>query len=286
MVARRSASRCSARACCLPSYRDRSRRARVPVRAVMEHSRRRTAAARPRHAQGLENACAAVAATGGSTNAALHLPAIAHEAGITLHAGRRRRGVRAHAADRRPAAGRRVPGAGPALRRRRAGVCSTAARTGLSARRPLTFTGRTLARNAPTPPSPMAAWCAMRAPDLARRAAWSCSRATSPRRRAAQDRGAEDAGVRGPARVFETEEACRRRSSDRAYGRRRAGDPQRRPEGRPGHARDARHHGAIYGQGMGDKVALLTDGRFSGATRGMCIGYAGPEAAAGGPSRW
>ena len=39
----------------------------------------------------------------------------------------------------------------------------------------------------------------------------------------------------------------------------------------------------IYGQGMGEKVALLTDGRFSGATRGMCIGYAGPEAAAGGP---
>jgi dihydroxy-acid dehydratase len=39
----------------------------------------------------------------------------------------------------------------------------------------------------------------------------------------------------------------------------------------------------LYGQGMGDKVALLTDGRFSGATRGLCIGYAGPEAAAGGP---
>jgi len=39
----------------------------------------------------------------------------------------------------------------------------------------------------------------------------------------------------------------------------------------------------IYGQGMGGKVALITDGRFSGATRGMCIGYACPEAAAGGP---
>jgi dihydroxy-acid dehydratase len=39
----------------------------------------------------------------------------------------------------------------------------------------------------------------------------------------------------------------------------------------------------LYGQGMGDQVALLTDGRFSGATRGLCIGYAGPEAAAGGP---
>lgn len=40
---------------------------------------------------------------------------------------------------------------------------------------------------------------------------------------------------------------------------------------------------AIYGQGMGDKVALITDGRFSGATRGLCIGHVGPEAAAGGP---
>lgn len=40
---------------------------------------------------------------------------------------------------------------------------------------------------------------------------------------------------------------------------------------------------AIYGQGMGEKVALITDGRFSGATRGMCIGHVGPEAAVGGP---
>jgi dihydroxy-acid dehydratase len=40
---------------------------------------------------------------------------------------------------------------------------------------------------------------------------------------------------------------------------------------------------AIYGQGMGDKVALITDGRFSGATRGFCIGHVGPEAAVGGP---
>ena len=40
----------------------------------------------------------------------------------------------------------------------------------------------------------------------------------------------------------------------------------------------------IYGQGMGEKVALITDGRFSGATRGMCIGYVCPEAGAGGPS--
>ena len=41
--------------------------------------------------------------------------------------------------------------------------------------------------------------------------------------------------------------------------------------------------GAIYGQGMGEKVALITDGRFSGATRGFCVGHVGPEAAVGGP---
>ena len=55
------------------------------------------------------------------------------------------------------------------------------------------------------------------------------------------------------------------------------------PQGRPRHARDAGGPRRIYGQGMGDKVALITDGRFSGATRGFCIGHVGPEAAVGGP---
>jgi dihydroxy-acid dehydratase len=50
---------------------------------------------------------------------------------------------------------------------------------------------------------------------------------------------------------------------------------------RPGHARDAVDHGALYGQGAGEKVALITDGRFSGGTRGFCIGHVGPEARSG-----
>src|SRR5271155_5708928 len=58
---------------------------------------------------------------------------------------------------------------------------------------------------------------------------------------------------------------------------------QRRSEGRPRHARNARTTALIYGQGMGERVALITDGRFSGATRGMCVGYVSPEAATGGP---
>jgi dihydroxy-acid dehydratase len=51
----------------------------------------------------------------------------------------------------------------------------------------------------------------------------------------------------------------------------------------PRHARDASTTAALYGQGTGDKIALITDGRFSGATRGICIGHVGPEAADGGP---
>jgi dihydroxy-acid dehydratase len=55
------------------------------------------------------------------------------------------------------------------------------------------------------------------------------------------------------------------------------------PKGGPGMREMLGITALLYGQGMGDKVALLTDGRFSGATRGLCIGYAGPEAADGGP---
>ena len=55
------------------------------------------------------------------------------------------------------------------------------------------------------------------------------------------------------------------------------------PKGGPGMREMLSVTSAIYGQGMGDKVALITDGRFSGATRGFCIGHVGPEAAVGGP---
>ena len=55
------------------------------------------------------------------------------------------------------------------------------------------------------------------------------------------------------------------------------------PRGGPGMREMLATTAAIYGQGMGDKVALITDGRFSGATRGFCVGHVGPEAAVGGP---
>jgi dihydroxy-acid dehydratase len=88
----------------------------------------------------------------------------------------------------------------------------------------------------------------------------------------------------GPARVFESEEEAQAAVQNRRY---EAGDVivirNEGPRGSPGMREMLGITALLYGQGMGDKVALLTDGRFSGATRGLCIGYAGPEAAAGGP---
>jgi dihydroxy-acid dehydratase len=88
----------------------------------------------------------------------------------------------------------------------------------------------------------------------------------------------------GPAHVFESEEACMKVVRDRSY---REGSViiirNEGPRGGPGMREMLGVTALIYGQGMGEKVALITDGRFSGATRGMCIGYAGPEAAVGGP---
>jgi dihydroxy-acid dehydratase len=88
----------------------------------------------------------------------------------------------------------------------------------------------------------------------------------------------------GPARVFEAEEECADAVRQRAY---QAGDVlvirNEGPRGGPGMREMLGVTALLYGQGMGEKVALVTDGRFSGATRGMMIGYVSPEAAAGGP---
>src|SRR3712207_4849429 len=89
---------------------------------------------------------------------------------------------------------------------------------------------------------------------------------------------------RGPARCFDTEEACFEAVRNRTY---REGEVlvirYEGPKGGPGMREMLATTAALYGQGMGDKVALITDGRFSGATRGFCIGHVGPEAAIGGP---
>jgi dihydroxy-acid dehydratase len=88
----------------------------------------------------------------------------------------------------------------------------------------------------------------------------------------------------GPARCFDGEEACFQAVKDRKY---KEGDVlvirYEGPKGGPGMREMLSTTAALYGQGMGDKVALITDGRFSGATRGFCVGHVGPEAAVGGP---
>ena len=88
----------------------------------------------------------------------------------------------------------------------------------------------------------------------------------------------------GPARCFDGEEACFEAVKNRTY---KAGDVlvirYEGPKGGPGMREMLSTTAALYGQGQGEKVALITDGRFSGATRGFCVGHVGPEAAIGGP---
>jgi dihydroxy-acid dehydratase len=88
----------------------------------------------------------------------------------------------------------------------------------------------------------------------------------------------------GPARCFDNEESCFEAVSKKQY---KEGEVlvirYEGPRGGPGMREMLSTTAALYGQGMGDKVALITDGRFSGATRGFCIGHVGPEAQLGGP---
>jgi dihydroxy-acid dehydratase len=96
--------------------------------------------------------------------------------------------------------------------------------------------------------------------------------------------GLKNLKFRGPARCFDTEEDAMAAVQGRHF---REGEVlvvrYEGPRGGPGMREMLGVTSALYGQGMGDKVALITDGRFSGATRGFCIGHVGPEAAVGGP---
>jgi dihydroxy-acid dehydratase len=236
----------------------------------------------------LENACAAVAATGGSTNAALHIPAIAHEAGISFTLD----DVSA-VFERTPLIASLRPG-GKYLARDLhyvGGVPTVLAallKGGALHGDVLTLDGTEL----------QSALADAAQPDGS--VVRTCKEALSPtggvrvlKGNLAPDgallktAGLKSLQLTGPARVFESEEACMRAVSERQY---RAGDVlvirNEGPKGGPGMREMLSVTAAIYGQGMGEKLALLTDGRFSGATRGMCIGYVGPEAAVGGPIAW
>ena len=233
----------------------------------------------------LENACALVSATGGSTNAALHLPGIAHEAGIRFHLD----DVAAVFA-RTPLLADLQPG-GRFLARDLfhvggAGVVMRALlEAGFLHGDAMTFTGRTLAQELGGARDPDG--------EVVRTVANARSRdggVTMLKGNLCPD-GAllKTAGLstlvhRGPARVFESEELAQEAVRHRHYA---AGDVivvrNEGPRGGPGMREMLGLTALLYGQGMGASVALLTDGRFSGATRGLCIGHAGPEAADGGP---
>jgi dihydroxy-acid dehydratase len=233
----------------------------------------------------LENACAIVSATGGSTNAALHLPAIAHEAGIAFHLD-----DVAEVFARTPLIGNLSPG-GQYLARDvyYAGGAQVILREllekGFLHGDALTYTGRTLAQELEGAAAPDG--------QVVRRVEQALSRDGGlavlkgnlcPDGALLKVAGLQTLVHSGPARVFESEEEAQAAVQHRRYA---PGDVivirNEGPKGSPGMREMLGITALLYGQGMGDKVALLTDGRFSGATRGLCIGYAGPEAAAGGP---
>jgi dihydroxy-acid dehydratase len=267
-------------------YESRDAYADASGRAVMDLLAR---GIRPRDIvtrKALENAATVVAASGGSTNAALHLPAIANEAGFSfdLHEVAEIFRRTPYIADLKPA-GRFVMkdlfeiGGVPVLLKALLdggflhGDC-------------LTVTGKTLAENLkdvvfPTdqqvirpvtnPISPTGGVVGLRG-------------SLAPEGAIVKVAGLKSQQFRGPARVFDCEEDAFKAVENREY---KEGEVlvirYEGPVGGPGMREMLATTAALYGQGMGDKVALITDGRFSGATRGFCIGHVGPEAAVGGP---
>jgi dihydroxy-acid dehydratase len=233
-----------------------------------------------------ENAATIVAATGGSTNAGLHLPAMAHECGIEFDlmdvAAIFKRTP--YIADLKPG-GKYVAkdvydiGGVPQIMR-------ALLDGGYLHEDCITVTGKTIKQNlegvkfnenqkvvypVSTPITPTGGVVGLQgslAPDGA----------------IVKVAGMTRLKFSGPARVFDCEEDCFQAVEDRAY---QDGDifviRYEGPKGGPGMREMLSTTAALYGQGAGEKVALITDGRFSGGTRGFCVGHVGPEAAVGGP---
>lgn len=234
----------------------------------------------------LENAAMVVAATGGSTNAALHLPAMAHEAGIefdlfdvceimrkTPYIADMKPGGKYVAKDLFEAGGVSV-------------VLKELLKGGYLHGECITVTGRTIAEN-------LEGAALDPAQDVIRPIETPISvtgGVVGLRGNLATDgavvkiAGMKELVFEGPARCFDSEQECLQAVLDRQY---KEGDVlvirYEGPKGGPGMREMLSTTGALYGQGMGGKVALITDGRFSGGTRGFCIGHVGPEAARGGP---
>ena len=236
----------------------------------------------------LENAARVVACTGGSTNAGLHLPAIAHEAGIdfdlfdvcdifhdTPYFVNLRPGGEYVAKDLYEAGGVPV-------------VLKELAKAGLLHLDCITASGKTMGEEleliqgepdgkvihpVATPITQTGGVVGLKG-NIAPEGAIVKVAGMAP----------EHQVFTGPARVFECEEEAFEAVQARSY---REGDVlvirNEGPAGGPGMREMLATTAALSGQGMGKKVALITDGRFSGATRGFCVGHVGPEAAHGGP---
>src|SRR5476651_1238133 len=234
----------------------------------------------------LENAAAVVAASGVSTNAALHLPAIAHECGIefTLFDVAEVFKRTPYIADLKPG-GRYVAkdlfeaGGVPLLMK-------TLLDHGYLHGDCMTVTGRTIAQNLKS-----VKWNPDQ--DVVRPANKPITKTggvvglkgnLAPEGAIVKVAGMEELKFSGPARCFDREDDAFAAVRARKY---KEGEVlvirYEGPKGGPGMREMLATTAALYGQGMGGKVALITDGRFSGGTRGFCIGHVGPEAAIGGP---
>src|SRR5579872_1554056 len=267
-------------------YEDRDRWAVESGRAVMALLDSRL---RPRDIvtlKALENAAVIVGATGGSTNAGLHLPAMAHEAGIRFTMDDVVEIMRRtpYIADLKPG-GKYVAfdvhkiGGIPV-------VLKALLDAGLLHGDCLTVTGKTLAENLKDVVFP-----------TDQDVVYPVSKAISqtggvvglkgnlaPDGAIVKIAGMTNLRFEGTALCFDSEEEGFAAVQARAY---KPGDVivirYEGPKGGPGMREMLSTTSAIYGQGMGEQVALITDGRFSGATRGFCVGHIGPEAAVGGP---
>jgi dihydroxy-acid dehydratase len=236
--------------------------------------------------EALENAAVVVAASGGSTNAGLHLPAIAHEAGIdfdlfdvaeifkrTPYIVDMKPGGKYVAKDLFEAGG--IPM-----------VMKTLLDAGYLHGDCMTVTGRTIAENLKN-----VDWNAnqdvvheAKKPMKATGGVVGLKGNLAPDGAIVKVAGLKMEKFSGPARCFDNEQDCFAAVEKREYKDgeviviRYVG-----PKGGPGMPEMLSTTAALYGQGAGEKVALITDGRFSGGTRGFCIGHVGPEAAEGGP---
>jgi dihydroxy-acid dehydratase len=267
-------------------YAERAQVARQAGRLVMQMLER--GGPLPREIvtrKALENGAAIVAATGGSTNAALHLPAIANEAGITFTIddvgevfartpliGNLRPGGKYTAKDVYDIGGAAV-------------VIRALVESGHIDGTCLTITGNTIAEeygNANAPDGEIIFNTSV--PIMPDGGVAVLKGNLCPDGAVIKVAGLKSLIFEGMARVFEDEEACVDAVRNRNYA---AGEVlvirNEGPVGGPGMREMLGVTALIYGQGMGEKVALITDGRFSGATRGMCVGYVSPEAFVGGP---